>query len=760
MKLKLHTFAIFLRAVYVCVLQNIPLRRNDFYDVYDTILQKYKNRSYKKTILAMAILFTAILPLNAQYQNLVTYAGNGEQEFQDVMELSNGDILVVGSSKDLSWVSGTTPQLLTYPTINNTSTSGNMAVMIVFDANATTIKKVRYLPANAAENFRFIKTNSATTTADLYVSGTTSTGYFIGKLNNNFVSGDPTGFSWIFNVTATDGDYPKTNQPWDVMSNGNVIFARGESHGTGWSEIGKLNPNGTRGVMTKWLTHWPLAGSEFYGLAQDYPGSSSFPSGAAGLSYSAIVFKKDKRCDLRSRTQADYDLWTPDGNGGTKKGKWPNDVFYNSPCTPGIDPPNNAGPGYTGYYNPSGTFGPSSIAINKNTNSIYIGFNNKSVLNSIPDFEPSVMAMTPDGELMWWSRLYHEKRADGTLQNSLPDQYVDALAIDYKNNQLLVVARSHGNNTENLWEGNTVANNPSAYGFQNRFTGTSGNIHISWIGKLGLSDGTFFKSTYFAEYAEGASGLGTAHPDPNLDGFPNPNNGWAELNTTRSVPNTAKVTSKGQVVVLARARRTITTTNAFQKMPLPSTGLFSCWNNFVRVYKEDLTAPVYSSLLVGDWNKTTQVGGDNVNLRGVVKTAKGLLVVGYHTGAGAEMPTANIPTWGKSTMNTGVNTAVLAYFKTALLDETNSTLATSDPMNYSEIKVYPNPSSSGEFFVMLPKEMQGENLKYRVYTLDARLVKEGVLSAIPNVWVKETGTYLLQIIQDNQIITTKKIIKN
>jgi hypothetical protein len=54
------------------------------------------------------------------------------------------------------------------------------------------------------------------------------------------------------------------------------------------------------------------------------------------------------------------------------------------------------------------------------------------------------------------------------------------------NNKLVVGARAHGNNTENLWEGNTVAANPNAKGFQNQFTGTNGNIHESWLGKLRL----------------------------------------------------------------------------------------------------------------------------------------------------------------------------------------------------------------------------------------------------------------------------------
>ncbi|MBK7084986.1 MAG: hypothetical protein IPH53_10085 [Flavobacteriales bacterium] len=122
---------------------------------------------------------------------------------------------------------------------------------------------------------------------------------------------------------------------------------------------------------------------------------------------------------------------------------------------------------------------------------MYIGFNTKSVLpGGEPDFEPAVMAMDADGALLWWSRLYHEVTPGGDTVNSSPDQYIDALAIDYSqppaSGMLVVNARCHGNNVENLWEGSSIAANPGASGFQNQFTGTNGNIHISWLGKLKL----------------------------------------------------------------------------------------------------------------------------------------------------------------------------------------------------------------------------------------------------------------------------------
>ncbi|MEY3211085.1 MAG: hypothetical protein RIT28_1566, partial [Pseudomonadota bacterium] len=120
-------------------------------------------------------------------------------------------------------------------------------------------------------------------------------------------------------------------------------------------------------------------------------------------------------------------------------------------------------------------------------------------------------------------------------------------------------------------------------------------------------------------------------------------------NTTRG--RALGVDAEGRVLVIAAGRRTITTAGAFQKMVKVEEGA-SCWNEFVRVYTPDLSNVVYSSLLVGQWDTTTQAGGDNVRLRGLTPTASGVLVVGWSTveedGApsGAGMPTAAAPSWG------------------------------------------------------------------------------------------------------------------
>lgn len=156
-----------------------------------------------------------------------------------------------------------------------------------------------------------------------------------------------------------------------------------------------------------------------------------------------------------------------------------------------------------------------------------------------------------------------------------------------------------------------------------------------------------------AELAEGTGSLGTPHADPNLDGWPDPNTGWPNVNTTKMAKNNMKVSSNGDVCVLAVGRRTITTANAYQKMVKPNNGGFSAWNSFVRVYDSQFHVPKYSSLVVGVWDTLTQAGGGNTDLYGVYKTSQGVICVGRQTADtsgtpnGNNIPVSNVTPWGK-----------------------------------------------------------------------------------------------------------------
>jgi hypothetical protein len=620
------------------------------------------NSTIENRLLFQLFLLFFTFPYWVSAQNRVTYAGgSGNETFYDVTQLSDGTFLVSGTASDLAWISPSVPKtVLSVGNIKNASGTNVYGFIMQLSSNFSSILRVVHFPQGAVEDIKFMKftTRVGTTGSDLFISGTTKDtkanngGYFIAKLNNNFVNGAPTDLTWSRPIWAeTD---IQTAQPWDVGSDGKVVYVTGQYNAADWSALHRMNVSGNDEVIENFTTHWKVGGGEYYGTASSNP-----TGGASGLLYSGVVLKIGNRCSLRSWTLADYDAVIPDENGGTKKGKMPLDVFYNSPCTPSVGP--TTGGGYTGYSVNTQTLGATCVTIDRRDNRFYLGMNIKSKLpDGNPDFEPTVIAFNVDGSINWWSRLYHEKTPAGVLVNSSPDQYVDALAIDYAADNLVVAARCHGNNTENLWEGNTIAANPSATSFQNQFTGTNGNIHLQWLGKLRLTDGQLQRSTYFGEYNEGTNTYGSAHPDPNLDGFPNPNGGWPNINTSRIPKNTIKTTADGSVCVIATGRRTMTTANAHQKMPLPSTGLTGTWNDFVRVYKPDFTMPLYSSLVVGQWNTTTGVGGDNIRLYGVWKTQTGVVVVGKATSGGAAMPTANVPTWG-STSESGTESAVLAY---------------------------------------------------------------------------------------------------
>lgn len=646
----------------------------------------------KQLLLWVTVLSTA-MSINAQ--NRVTYAGgSGNETFYDVTQLSDGTFLVAGSASSLSWVTpSVSTTILPAGGIKNATGTNVYGFIMQLDVNLSSVLRLVHFPQGAVEDIKFMKFTSrlGETTGDLFISGTTKDskanngGYFIAKLNNNFVNGTPTALTWAKPVWA-EGDI-QTAQPWDVGSDGKVVYVLGQYNANDWSALFRTDVAGNDEVIENFTTHWKIGGGEYYGLASAHPAS-----GGAGLDYSGVVLKVGNRCSLRSWTTTDFNVVIADENGGTKQGKMPLDAFYTAPCTPSVGP--TTGGGYTGYSLNTQTLGATCVTIDRRDNRFYLGMNMKSRLPSgDPDFEPTVIAFNVDGGIRWWSRLYHEITPAGIEVNSSPDQYVDALTVDYAANNLVVAARSHGNNVENLWEGNTIAANPSATAFQNQFTGTNGNIHLQWLGKLRLTDGQLQRSTYFGEYVEGSNNYGAAHPDANMDGFPNPNAGWANVNTTRIPKNTIKTTADGSVCVIAQGRRTMTTANAFQKMPLPSSGLTGTWNNFVRIYKPDFTVPLYSSLVVGDWNKSTGVGGDNVSLFGVWKTQSGVVVVGRGTSGGNAMPTVNVPSWGSASEN-GTQSAVLAYLSATNLFNIADGSAITVPVELLAFKGYTEGSEN------------------------------------------------------------------
>lgn len=726
----------------------------------------------KSTLLTF--LFMMLWQALCAQGNVVTYAGtSGKETFYDAIQITDGTFLIAGHTESLNWT-GNAPKIqLSYSAnIPNGLGTNRYGFLMHLSADLQNILEIVHFPQGAVEDIRFIKTNSLpyAPTGDLYISCNTADsdanngGYIIARLNNNFVNGIPNSLSWVQVVWAKSG--PKDYHPWDVTSDGRVYYISGEAHGYDWSAVYCLNQNGQRMIVPEWRTHWLTNGSEWKGT----PASANPLGSIDSVLFSAIVLKITGRCELRSWTQNDFNTIAPDENGGTKKGKWPADFLFNSPCDPAS--PTATGPGYNGYSYASGSpvWGGSCITIDRRNNHVYLGMNFKSYYNPVPspDFEPAVIAFNDSGSLLWWSRLYHEITPVGDTVGSVPDQYIDALAIDYANDKLVVGARAHGNNVENLWEGNSINFNSTAYGFQNRFTGNNGNIHESWLGKLRLSDGILTNSTYMAELAEGTTSLGVPHSDPNLDGWPDPNTGWPDVNTTRLARNNMKVTSSGDVVVIATGRRTITTANAYQKMVKPYYGGQSTWNSFVRVYDAQFHVPKYSSLIVGEWDTLTQSGGGNTEIYGVYKTAGGVLCVGHQIAdingvpTGHNIPITNVPPWGNAAPQN--QSAILTYYTAAnLFNPNDSIYVTSlieDASNKKdEIMLYPNPSS-GEIFIFSKNGPIDQNFEYKISELTGKVVQRGVYNGVSIKTEIRHGFYLLHLKGRNSENILKLIIKN
>jgi hypothetical protein len=507
-------------------------------------------------------------------------------------------------------------------------------------------------------------------TGTLFISGqrrvtaANDDGYFVARLAGNYVASTMTGLSWASNMfcrarngSLTSPSDMKWLQPWDVRSDGRVVYGSGESNGSTWAQIGVLDSAGQPTTMENWPNHWGSAGEQPNRRASQYAGA---------VTYSAIVLKAGRSGSLRSYNQTDFDAYFTDENGNPRKSKFPDDYYFSAPQA--LTGQNMAGPGYTGYSmlgnNSAARIG--DVVIDRRNNDLYYGYNYQTRLpDGLPDFEPTVVAMDSSGNLKWWARMYREFTDSnnngvydaGEPRNSTPDQYVDALALDYAGNRLTVLARCHGNNVNNLYQGNALLNNASAAGFQNQWTGSSGNIHIHWLGKYGLTDGKLYHSTYVGDYSDSATGQTTTFSSGNLQGWANPNAGWPDLNTTRTDSYELAVDSTGQVYITALGRRSFTTSDAYQQQNRPSQGA-SVWASFVRVYSPTLSSLAYSSLLRGAWDlSSSSTTGNNTELDSFIPTSTGVIVVGYHeadsttgTALGLPTPTQNVPSWGRSTM--------------------------------------------------------------------------------------------------------------
>lgn len=582
---------------------------------------------------------SAVLPKLTD--NRVFYVGGeGSQSLLGSYLLSNGDILLTGRCDDLNWVPADVERV-TLDAGQLDSKDPGIGFILHVSSDLQTLRRVIHFPAGTVGNIQRIRGTEApgSDTGTLYISGARTVddpqrdGYFIARLVGNGVSAPISGVQWVHSVSAKprrasgfqgQSQY-KILQPWDVGNDGRVVFGVGADYDFDWAAMEVIDSNGQPLTMPG----WPNEGGK-----------------------SMIVLKAGRQNSMRSHTQEDFDFRTDDENGNPgRKGRYPDDVYFNAPH------PNTRGPGYTGYgvgRHPTQRLG--QIAIDRRNNHLYFGYNGQSRLpGGNPDFEPAIVAMDDQGNLKWWARGYQEIERTGENEakhrdaiNSPPDQYIDGVAIDYANNRLVVNARCHGNGVINFWQGDKLVHSPGSSGFQNRFTGRNGNIHIGWLGKYGLDDGRIYAATYVAEFAAGSDAPKLT--GGKLAGWPNPNAGWPDVNTTR-VGSEISVDRKGRVYIVGNGRRPFTTNDAYVTNYKPDEGT-SQWSDFVRVYEPDLSTLAYSSLLRGKWEPGEEKStGHDVNLRHVVPANGGLIVVGEFkksdTSDAPDTKTTNAPKWGK-----------------------------------------------------------------------------------------------------------------
>lgn len=587
-------------------------------------------------------------------QDRVFLAGCGaETEFWCAHRLSDGTILLGGGAGSLDWLRKQTDVAELGGALPDVIRGARTAFLIHLSADLGKVLGAVALPQGFADEVRVIRGTEVPgkTTGALHVSGSIrcndrkgkpTSGFFIARLDRNFLTAAPAQVEWSIALEAT-GALAET-QPWDVGGDGRVVFAQGGSYGHDWMSIDAVDASGTPAVVPEWPRHWHADG-EHEGLAKDSP---------KPVTRSGIILKTGSRGDFRSHNRGDFELASSDGNGGVKKGRWPFDAMFDGyfdPVARKTVPVTGTGKGYYGYrWGGNACAHVGAIAIDRLNGRIFIGGNNKSKLpDGLPDFEPWLVAMDANGRLMWWQRLYAESKGVST-----PDQYVDAIAVDHATptatgGSLVVLARAHGNNVNNFWNGDSIVHVSSTRKtYQKRFTGKNGNIHYQWIGRMTADKGEMLQASYAAEFTEGAKfDLGTRMKDPLLDQWPDINAGWPDMNTTR-IRNTIVLDPAGRLHVVGTGRCTVTTKNAYQKFPSPldpASGKGS-WNDFVRIYQPDLGSLAYSSLLTGAWNREDGKGGGNVMLRGVCAVPGGVIAVGGIKADGMPLPTANAPSWG------------------------------------------------------------------------------------------------------------------
>jgi len=236
---------------------------------------------------------------------------------------------------------------------------------------------------------------------------------------------------------------------------------------------------------------------------------------------------------------------------------------------------------------------------------------------SFPAFDTIVARWTSDGDLIWSSNLYQE--GDGV---HTPDQKEKDIVYNPVNGDLYVLVGQHGSNV---------------YRFKGKLYGDTGNLFISWIGRVDsetgkIKDGWYWHNSRNTGY--GDNGIPVAPPYPRLAG-----NRASEL----------AVDSQGNIYFAGGSgAKAWTTPNAWKAWPQDKTG---GGNASLTVLSPDLKIKYATQILGSEHGKSAA--------NTLVVTNEGVWVGGRNGSAG--FANASVP-WSQTSVK-GENDASIARFQ-------------------------------------------------------------------------------------------------
>lgn len=769
---------------------------------------------------------------------LLTYFDDPSQRSfaQDIFMLQkpghpfDSTYLIAGGSRDLSFLNNYQIRNRNFIQLPTTARNGSVllsadsmtAYILHLNKTLDTVLNVIHFPPGTAMTVSRIRSTVRTgdPTGELYISGMRAVPdsgravqglvegnvsfpkfeYYIARLDNNFFNGLPSECLFFVNARCKY-DYRTTNlpasmQPWDVNNKGEVIYGEGATYipvYNSFSWLRKVDAGGNPMVVKGWLMHVMPNGQVKYGAGND-----------TGASYSIINGMMGRRGSLRSHSLADWNYQGQDANGNPRPGKYPDDFFYRTwvnPVTGDGEPKPisqvdtvtvhrdfasgyEAGPGRTGRYpDEPRTYGWSAVVCDKVNNDFYVGYimgyawgaPANMTLNTAwqtqHEWDPTIMKFDKDGYLQAWDRCKPESGVDQ------PDHYQDLLDIDYTNKRLVVLCRQHGDGQFTSWRGHQLRFNPGQFPFKATLNGTTGNVHVSWIGSYSLDSMRIKNATFLAE---NMSNMPAAQPytDPHYDGHQNQNQGWWTMNTTRlagsgslKALNGFKVSRSGLISVVFQGQRVMTTADAHLKMPKTNDLANAGWPAAVRVYTPALDTVIYSSLLAAQ--TPTANGFIGATPMAVLPLRDRVLTAGNFLHSTLQMPLVRPAgmAWGHDIQPSGAGTGYLSRFgftRFRLYPEINDTItypvitkqATPTLRPQLSAVVYPNPVST-HLFINLDGQVLADRLA--LYNAKGQLVWERKNNTdyayTIDVSKMAKGVYNLQVWEGKQSLNRRIVIQ-